>query len=69
MLGALPGFGLLLCVGGIYQMNRDAEPYLVPFFLLGFLVLIVGVIRPAWWGPRWFRSSPEGGGRWRQAAR
>jgi hypothetical protein len=62
VLGALPGFGLLLVVGGLYRLlGSGAEAFLVPFFLIGAVITFIGIAHPRWWGPGWFRRAPSGG--------
>jgi hypothetical protein len=64
VLGALPGFGLLLVVGGLYRLlSSGANVFLMPFFLAGVVVTFVGILHPRWWGPGWFRRAPSGGSR------
>ncbi len=61
VLGALPGFGLLLVVGGLYRLlGSGAKPFLVPFFLIGAGVTFIGIVHPRWWGPGWFRRARSG---------
>ena len=61
VLGALPGFGLLLVVGGLYRLLGSwADALLVPLFVVGALVTFIGVLHPRWWGPGWFRRAPSG---------
>ena len=61
VLGALPGFGILLLVGGLYRLlGSDSEGYLAPLFVVGAAVLLIGVVHPRWWGPGWFRRAPDG---------
>lgn len=68
VLGALPGFGVLLLVGGLYRLlGSGVEGYLTPFFLVGAVILFIGVIHPRWWGPGWFRRAPTGTSRVRRA--
>lgn len=60
VLGALPGMGLLLVVGAVVGLaGGRAVGLLVPLFLVGVVIVFVGIARPPWWGPRWFRESPE----------
>lgn len=67
VLGALPGLGLLLVVGGLNRILGDSsEPFLVPIFLAGAAILFIGVVHPRWWGPRWFRQAPGDGSRLRK---
>ena len=64
----LPGFGLLLVVGGLYRLlGSGAEAFLVPLFVVGAAVTFIGVIHPRWWGPGWFRRAPSGRSRMRGA--
>lgn len=64
VLGALPGMGLLLVVGFAYRLTGRSElGVLAPFFFVGLAVIVLGIVHPSWWGPGWFRASPESGRR------
>jgi hypothetical protein len=67
VLGALPGFGILLVVAGLYRLlGSDSEPYLMALFVVGAAVLFIGVVHPSWWGPGWFRRGRSSSSRaWR----
>src|SRR3978361_48037 len=58
VLGALPGFGILLIVGGLYRLlGSGSEAYLAVFFVIGAAVLFIGGVPPGGWGPGWFRRA------------
>jgi len=68
VLGALPGFGLLLVAAGLYRLlGSGAEVFLMPLFVVGAAVTFIGIIHPHWWGPGWFRRAPSGRSRMRGA--
>ena len=56
-LCVLPFLGLLLLFTSIVNLiGPESVAYMWPFFLLPLIVAVIGVIRPRWWGPKWYRE-------------
>lgn len=56
-LGVLPGAGLLLFgLGLVGTALAGIELVGLLCWLVAFPVFVIGMIRPRWWGPRWYRD-------------
>lgn len=59
-LGVLPGIGLLLLgLGLVGTAAPGIEMVGLVCWLLAFPVFVVGMIRPRWWGPGWYREKEQ----------
>ncbi len=59
-LGVLPGAGLLLLGLGLVGTGvAGVEMVGLLCWLVAFPVFVIGMIRPRWWGPRWYRQREQ----------
>lgn len=60
VLGWAPAVGLMFFSFWLHKVLGDlVSPVTSSLFLLSFIVLILGLFTPRWWGPRWFRRMSD----------
>src|SRR5699024_1670646 len=56
-MGFFPGVGLVLFGVGLYRVLPDSSIGLAfPFFVIGALVTMIGMVLPFLWGPRFYKD-------------